>query len=78
MDRLVDEIAPSCAVTPLRSPNINRSSVPYRALVAISEISPPSSQRVLKLGHLIEVASPVIAKLHAKRIKLAEQSPISI
>ncbi len=76
MDRLVDEIAPSCAVTPLRSPNITRSSMPCRALVAISEISLRPSQRVLKLDRLIEVASPVIAKLDAKRIELAE-SPIS-
>jgi hypothetical protein len=71
MDRLIDEIALSYAVTPIRTPTINPFLVPCRGLMAISKISPLASQRVLNLSRLIKVAPPVRIKLHAKRTELA-------
>jgi hypothetical protein len=79
MDRLIDEIAPSCAITLIRAPTINRFLMPCRGLIAISKISPLASQRVLNLGRLIETAPPVRIKLHAKeKNRVSQQSPISI
>lgn len=70
MDRLIDEIAPSCAVALIRT-TINRFLMPCRGLMAISKISPLPSQRVLNLGRLIKVAPRVRIKLHSKRIEAA-------
>jgi hypothetical protein len=69
MDRLIDEIVPSCAATLIRTPTINRSLMPCRGLIAISKISPLPSQRILNLGRLIKMAPPVRVKLPSKRTK---------
>jgi hypothetical protein len=58
MDRLIDEIAPFCAITPIHTPTINRPLIPCRGLIAISKISALPSQRVLNLSRLIRVAPP--------------------
>jgi hypothetical protein len=60
MDRLIDEIALSCAITPILA-----------STFAISKISPLPSQRDLNLDRLIEVAPPVGIKLHTERTESA-------
>jgi hypothetical protein len=78
MDRLIDEIAPSCAVTFIHTPTINRSWMPFRDLTAISKISPLPSQRVLNLGRLTETVPPIRIKFPSKKNRVGQQSPISI
>ena len=71
MDRLMDEIAPPCAITSISTPPMNPLLILCRGLLAISNISPLPSQRIPDLDRPIEVALPVRIKLYTERIKSA-------
>jgi hypothetical protein len=73
MNRLIDEIAPSCAVTAIRTQSINRLLMSCRGPIAISKISPLPSQRVLNLGRLMEVAPRVRTSYIQKKNTGAQQ-----
>jgi hypothetical protein len=78
MDRLIDEIVPSCAATLIRTPTINRSLMPCRGLIAISKISPLPSQRILNLSRLIQDGTARKSQVTFKTNKVGRQSPTSI